>query len=437
MTTKLINIDELKTGMFIAELDVSWIKSPFFRHKRLISKIDDIKLLKKAGVKNVLIDLDKGIDFQQTDSSSVDSSSVDSVRTDRVAEKKTKSTIDKSPIVDVEPEVIPVILPSVASPSAPVSIQKEMKAATSIKNEVVNAVNTLNRQVEKGGAICVDAMSPIIDKTIESLQRNDQALLTLLHQSRRDGKLAAHTFGVFTISMLLAEELKLSDPDTEALALAAMLHDSGWSKLPSNLFAKGKKYSSAESKLVAQHIPILEKILGDTEAVSDTSRLIIHQHHELGDGSGYPQKLILKDINPLSRILTICDVYDELVHGIGESPGMVAANAVSKIYRSGKNGLFDEAMTAVLAKSMGVYPLGSGVLLNSGEKGVVIETNRDDPLAPVVKIHYDRTGQVMPNPKIIHLGCQSGDVVLSIDTVIDPHDSKVDPAGVLHLSGGT
>ena len=399
MSNKRIKVDELKLGMFIVELDISWIKSPFFRHKRLITKNEDIKLLKRAGVKELVIDMEKS-----------------EVVADESKKTKNKS-VEKKTKVD----------------AGPITIKQEVKAATKVKKEVMNAVNSLTAQVENGEPIELDVVSPIINKTIESLERNNQALLTLLHQGRKDSKLASHTFGVFTLAMILAKEQNLSKPDTEALGLAAMLHDSGWSKLPANLFAKGKKYTSSECTLARQHIVILEKILDKSDSIPEITRVIIQQHHELGDGSGFPKALKLAKIHPLARMLTICDIYDECVHGLGERRGMVAANAISEIFKLGKKGVLDEALTRFLAKTMGVYPLSSGVLLDNGEKALVIETNRDDPLLPTIKIYYDKLGNPKPKPVIVRLGKQKGERILKIDSVIDPQDPKVDPAGLLNL----
>lgn len=406
MTTKRIDIDELQPGMFITELDISWIKSPFFRHKRLISKIDDIKLLKKAGVKKILIDLDKS---EQARTDAMDSPP-------EVREKGAEEIAHKAEAGD-----------------KPTTLEAELKAATNVKRDVVNAVNSLNLHVENGEPLKLDVLAPIVDKTIASLERNDQALLTLLHQGCKDSNLASHTFGVFTLAMFMAKEQNLSEIETESLALAAMLHDSGWSKLPGNLFAKGKKFSEPESALVKLHITILEKVLEKSELVPQQVRLIIRQHHELGDGSGYPQQLALCEIDPLARLLTICDVYHEFVHGIGECGGMVATKAISEIYKLGQKGVLDPAFTALLAKTMGVYPLGSGVLLDNGEKGVVIETNRTDPLSPIVKVVYGINGYPKLKPNVVRLDKQKRGIKIKIDSVIDPHDPRVDPAGILNL----
>lgn len=66
MATKNISIADLKKGMFIHKLDISWIKAPFLRHKRQINTDNDILLLKKSGVKNLVIDLSRSKITQDT-----------------------------------------------------------------------------------------------------------------------------------------------------------------------------------------------------------------------------------------------------------------------------------------------------------------------------------------------------------------------------------
>ncbi len=410
MATKLIKIDDLKPGMFLAELDISWIKSPFFRHKRLINKQEDIYLLKAAGVKECKIDLSKS-DLSET-------------------KKSSKSVAVSAPENKNEKVVKPKTQEVAAKPLVP--LKKEMKAANDLRKNVIAAVQNINKSVEAEKPITLDEVTPVVEKTLESLERNDQALITLLHQSREHTKLASHTFGVFTLTMLISVELDFDAKTKDQLGMAALLHDAGWSKLPNNLLGKGKIYSPNERKLIRQHLPIVEKVLTKSTSIPVRVKRCISQHHELCDGSGYPKKLKALSIDPWAKILAVCDHYDEMVHGLGEAPGVTPQKALSDIFQMSKVGKLDQDIVARLVRIMGVYPLGSAVLLSTGEKGIITEMNREDTLCPKVLVVYDSEGAKKKRYTLLDLSStRVKEKQIKVEKVLNISDPGVDPEHAL------
>ncbi|HET8707058.1 MAG TPA: HD domain-containing phosphohydrolase [Pseudomonadales bacterium] len=430
MSLRKITIEDLKPGMFVTELDVPWIKSPFFRHRRLIKNDEDVLLLRQAGVKTVIIDSDKGLDSEERGSGN-----------EPVLEEKPVPTAFavKSDDADAaSPALAADASEAAAEPEKrkPVALTIELRSALKIEKEIHNAVEQINEQVEKGQPIDAAAFTPIIDKTLESLSRNDQALLTLLHQSHTDKKVQAHSFGVFTVALLLALDMGIPQDQQEALGMAALLHDGGWAKLPANLFSKGKAYSETEKTLVKQHLLILDGVLKKSN-LPEMVTLLIQQHHERSDGSGYPRGLKEAQIHPLARLLGAADQYDELIHGLGEKPGVIPSVALSILFKESKQGIHDPRLIARLVQRMGVYPIGSAVKLNTGEKALVIETTREEPLLPRIKIYYDRSGAAMLKPKEVDLLKEKpGESARKIEGVINPEDPGQDPARLLRLASG-
>jgi len=424
MSLRKITIEDLRPGMFVTELDVPWIKSPFFRHRRLLKSDEDILLLRQAGVKSVIIDTEKGLDADER-------GTVEAASSEPLTETPAVTEAVPEPVVATPVENTPV-----QEKAKPVPLSAELRAALKIEKEIHSAVEQINEQVEKGQPIDAAAFTPIIDKTLESLSRNDQALLTLLHQSHTDKKVQAHSFGVFTIALLMAQDLGVSQEEQEALGMAALLHDGGWVKLPANLFSKGKPYSETEKTLVKQHLLILDGVLRKSN-LPELVTLLIQQHHERCDGSGYPRGLKEAQIHPMARLLGAADQYDELIHGLGEKPGVIPSNALSILFKESKQGIHDPRLIARLVQRMGVYPIGSAVKLNTGEKALVIETTREEPLLPRIKIYYDRSGGAMLKPKEVDLLREKpGDHARKIEGVINPEEPGQDPARLLRLAVG-
>ncbi len=419
--TKKISIAQLKPGMFIHELDIPWLQSPFLRHRRKINSQKDILLLKKAAVKELVIDLQRGDDVSSGDTpAQVQETEKNIPVVDKPVEEKT--TTEKQ--VEGEQK-------SVSEKKA--KLNEELKVARVLQGKISRMVNELGNLVKEGRPIAVQTINPLIDEARDSLVRNDQALLTMLHLHRQDIKLSDHGFGVFAVVLPLAMRLGRSDQDISDLGLAALLHDTGWARLPIHLLGKNKAYTEMEQKLIHQHPGIVKKVLQQSEDVPENVIKLVTQHHEFSDGSGYPKHLKDTEIFELVEILQVADFYDEFIHGLTDKPGMLPVNALKLLYQLTRKGQFREEIVGELIHVMGIYPLTSAVRLSSGEKGLVIEIDKQKPLFPQVKIIYEADGKRCIDERIVDLShCEQND--LRVAGVIEPLDQKEDPMGLLRVS---
>ncbi len=386
MLTRQIPVEQLKIGMFIDEMDVSWVKSPFLRHKRKITEPNDILLLKQAGVKFVSIDLQKGIDVWQT-------AEVASL---------SQQAIPKQPAAP-EIKLKPTSASAENTNESLVSIEQEMINARKIQSEIKLLIKNLSLIVKQGKKISIQAFSPVINECISSLKRNDQAFLMLLYLPRPHAKLEEHGSSVLSLVLSLALAMELNEKDTQTLGMAALLHDCGWAKLPLNLFGNKKPYTSTEKRLVKQHIAIAENVLLKNPEIPDQVKDLVIHHHEPNDAKGYPKNLKTHTNDSMLEILQACDTYDEMLHGLQDKPGVLPANALKAIYQDAQKGHYTDKLVACLLEIVGVYPLTSSVVLKSGEKARVIEINRQDKLSPKIKIYFDATGKRYQSPIIIDL----------------------------------
>ena len=419
--TKKISIAQLQPGMFVHELDIPWMQSPFLRHRRKVNSRKDILLLKKAGVKELVIDLQRGDDVSCGDiMEQVPETEKTAPAVHKPAEEK--ATTEKSAEGGQK-----------ASSTAKAQLNEELKVARVLQGKISRMVNELGNLVMQGKPIAVQTINPLIDEARDSLVRNDQALLTMLHLYRKDVKLSDHGFGVFAVVLPLAMRLGRSDQDISELGLAALLHDTGWARLPIHLLGKNKAYTAMELKLVHQHPEIVKKVLQQSEDVPENVIRLVSQHHEFSDGSGYPEHLKDSEIFELVEILQVADFYDEFIHGLTDKPGMLPVNALKLLYQSARNGQFREEIVSELIHVMGIYPLTSAVRLSSGEKALVIEIDKQKPLLPRVKIIYDADGKRCMDERIVDLSDYAQND-LRVAGVIEPLDKKEDPLGLLRVS---
>ncbi len=422
---KKITIDELQVGMFIVEMDISWIKSPFLLHRRAIKSKNDIILLKKSGVKILTIDLNKSqIEYLQdaTESEQIIAQLVDTPVGIPVNNSQDCSTeqYGSQSAQKYSPE-------NLDKPS--VLLKEELGKAIILKEQACEAFRQVNELVKNNQPIPAEQLEPIIDETISSLLRNSQALLTLMHLQRYEEKLFSHSFSVMTLALTLAIKDGANKEELKLLAMAALLHDIGWSQLPLNLFGKATKYSDNEKKVVQQHQKIGNILVSKSDSIPEPVKIFMMTHHERNDGSGYPDGIQGEQLEPLAKILILTDYYDEVVHGLLDRPGVIPSEALRLLYREAVENKLDKPQVELLIKLLGIYPLTSAVELTSGEKGVVVEVNREKPLVPVVKIMYSTAGNALATPMIIDL--EKDEKKRQIKGTVNFIDKKTDPQRLL------
>lgn len=427
---KKITIDELQTGMFVVDLDISWIKSPFLFHRRAIKTKKDIALLKRSGVKQLTIDLDKSqMEIEQAAS---DAELLRPEQSEQLMDNEAQHE-DGSAEAECELSESPTVTtPELSANSLnnpTVLLDEEMGRAAILKKQAEQAFNEINDCIEQKKAIPIRKLQPVIDDTISSLLRNSQALLTLMHLKRYEQKLFAHSFSVMTLALTLGIQQELSEDELKELAMAALLHDLGWTQLPLNLFGKPQKYSENEKKVVYQHQKIANILMSKSHNIPDKVCSMMMKHHERLDGSGYPDGLLEQQLDAMDRILILTDYYDETIHGLLDGPGLIPSEALRVFYKEAVQNKLDKLLVESLIKLLGIYPLTSAVELTTGEKGIVVEVNRAKPLIPVVRIMYDANGRPLLNPKLIDL--EHDELKRQIKTIVGEIDETTDPQHLL------
>jgi HD-GYP domain-containing protein (c-di-GMP phosphodiesterase class II) len=392
-----VPIDQAKVGMYLVGIDVSWMKSPFYKHRFLLSSAEMIKQLAACGVKVISVDRDKSqCSFAGE------------------PERPTQST---PPPVNRE-------LPAVG-------LSKEMGQAKSLRSQSVKQLGLmLNGTLEAGSTMDVSAMASIVEETHNSTLRNAHALLNLFHVNSRYDDLAAHCYGVMSIALMLGQRMDLSDEELSLLGSASLLMDVGWAKLPNQLFKNLVPYTEDEYALIQTHVDLSVELL-ETAKVDDRVIDLVAKHHERIDGSGYFSQYKGDDVPLMAQIMALADHYDSLIKGYYDSGSVIPATALKHIFLAANQGKHARELVELLIQLVGVYPVSSAVLLNTGEKALVTKVNWRDSLRPQIRIHYSKQGLNLLKPMEVDLYQQQETDGRKILKVLDPTDKRQDPLGLL------
>lgn len=188
----------------------------------------------------------------------------------------------------------------------PVKVQK------ALKNQFKEVIDSFNEEGIKDPARCFDVRDKIIE---EILPEVDNILFKSQLQLFGDYNYA-HSINVAILSTILADRLKSGQHLVQDVTLAAMLHDIGKQRIPKQVIEK-TTHSPAEAKLIQLHPRLGYKIIKDELNLPDNIANVALQHHERGDGSGYPYGLSGDKITYESHIVMVCNIYDDLTSGKG------------------------------------------------------------------------------------------------------------------------
>lgn len=392
-TTKTIPIEQLKLGMFVERLDRSWLTTPFFRHRFVLRNADDIELMKRYGIKQVVIDPTKGLDVEHATTACQSG----------IPETAQQQAAPSPPGPSVPVEAAPA-----HSTNHPKSIpsREELAIARLVHSESVTAIQRIMEGITSAVRLDSPGLQTMVTRIHERLTENRSAMMTItrLQQLQHfNAHIFSHAVNVSVLAMAIGIEQELDAQTLEELALGALLHDVGEMRLPLNLFRKGDALSAPERALLHQHPGLGLTMLNGSPEITETIRRIIVEHHERYDGSGYPSHARGETIAPLSQLIGLVDVYDTLVTSRYGRPAITPPQAIRQIYKLGLAGQFHKSQVEHMIQCLGVYPIGSLVELSTGERAVVVSTRPELSVKPSLKIISDAKGRHYSDPLLIDL----------------------------------
>src|ERR671934_50642 len=354
---KRIPVDELRFGMYIAELDRPWTDTPFMFQGFVLSTQQQLDALKKY-CSTVIMDVE---------------------RSPALAPSKPRVAYpERAP---VEQEIGPAKIAYTSSRE----LAREVMAAVRV-GRTLDAVQL---------RAAVSAMT-------ESVLRNPDALL-LFAQLRAKGEYTeSHALDVAIYMITFGRFLQLEPGQIEFLGYLGLLQDIGKVRLPKELLEKRGRLSMEEFERAKLHVHYSAEILRTTPGLPGDLARIAALHHERHDGSGYPKGLRGSEIGMIGSIAAIVDTFDALTVKRPYAEPVSPSAAISMLYKW-RGTFFDANLVEQFIRCIGIFPVGSLVQLNTGEVGVVIAQNAAARLLPRVMVIRDAQRNPMMPHKLLDL----------------------------------
>ena len=240
-------------------------------------------------------------------------------------------------------------------------------------------------QVSSGGDLDANAVRDTVQLLIRRVASSNAALGHVLAVKHYENLTWCHSVNVAMLSLLIGRQIGLDGQLIVALVEAALLHDIGKTRVPLEVVQKPGALDRSERKLIEAHAAYGGEILAGTAGLRPLTPTVALEHHRSILGGGYPDLGAGVVPHPMSQIVSVADVYEALTGARSYKEPTPPERACVILARIAGEQL-NPSLVKAFVSTVTFFPIGSFVRTDRGETGVVVRTNSDDPLRPVLAI---------------------------------------------------
>lgn len=352
---------QLCVGLYI-HLDLSWMDHPFTFSSFKIKTTEQIAQIRAMGLKRIRYSPE---------------------RSDTPPAPVTREEVAAPP--PAPDEVDPAVL---AKRERAAKLREKRAIFSRCEREfmqVGGTLRTINSNLFSRPEWAKEETSALIARMVESLLTDKDVAINLMSDRVGGEEVYFHSLNVTVLSLMLAREMGMSRESVVQLGIGAVFHDIGKMDIPDRVLLKQDALTRAETALLQEHVKHGVNI-GRKIGLPPEILLVIAQHHEAVDGSGYPNQLKGEQIGLLAKIVQVANTYDNLCNPSNPARAMTPHEALSLMYAQQRS-RYEPGPLNVFIHCLGVYPPGTIVVLSNNAFGIVVSVNSTRPLKPMVIVH--------------------------------------------------
>ncbi|PCM44196.1 HD-GYP domain-containing protein [Marinobacter sp. ANT_B65] len=283
-----------------------------------------------------------------------------------------------------------------------VSVGREIQTAIMRFEEAQDTARSIMNGLRVSRTLDINNARAVVNSCVESVLRNENALMLLTKIKNQDEYTAEHCINVSILAAAFGKSLGMIKGEIQNLALCGLLHDVGKTKIPNEILNKPGRLTDDEFDIMRNHAVHGRTILISTGAPLKTAIDVAFSHHERIDGMGYPRRLPAEKIPYFAKIISLVDTYDAITSKRAYQKASASMQALEIIHKN-RGTQFDTELADAFIRMVGIYPPGSIVEMQNGHVGIVVESFENHRLKPKVLMVRDANKSPTPSFSVLDL----------------------------------
>jgi len=394
--------EQLQQGMYVQDLDRPWLESPFMFQGFIIDSVEVLHQVRDT-CEFVFVSVEE---------------SIGDIRPRlMVLASQPPPKRSKPPRVKITPD-----------DNERENFLAALRRSRKTYDKTRTYIDTALEDVRLGRSIDTVQAKQLVSDLADNIVRSPNAVVWLTHLKNRDEYTSIHCINVCILAISFGRCLGINKVDLNELGLGALLHDLGKMKIPLEILNKPGKLTVDEYEQMKQHPTYGHELLKQHDDIPLGALDIVQHHHERKNGQGYPDQLPEFKIPLLTQIAAVVDVYDAITSNRCYHDGVPPYDALNYIYRWAETD-FDLELIEKFIKCLGIYPIGSLVVLSTNETAVVISASDKTRLRPIVMLIQDRERKFYKIRNFMNLALpqwSEGPTAVKIQGIVPPEEQNID-----------
>ena len=302
------------------------------------------------------------------------------------------------------------------------SRQKSKELAKRTYAHSVVVTKDLMTSVRLGGNPNIKKIKRVVQGIVDQILNEETSLIGLTTIRDYDEYTFTHSVNVCIFSVALGKRLGLGKVQLYDLGMAALFHDIGKSRVPAEVINKPGGLSDDEWRSIAAHPWLGALALFQTRGSQDLpyrAMVVAHEHHMKLDLTGYPRPIRPRAMSMFSKIVAVADAFDAATSRRSYQTTPLSPAQVMQEMRDNPRRGMDPVVVKAFINLTGIYPVGTLVVLDTFELGIVHAVNAIPEMLsrPVVRVISDDRGNLM-HPGILHDLAEQGADGVYLRTII-------------------
>jgi HD-GYP domain-containing protein (c-di-GMP phosphodiesterase class II) len=274
------------------------------------------------------------------------------------------------------------------------------REAESYYNELLGFVERVFTNFVTRNEISERQIGEMVKRATDLVRSHRRYILRLSEMKARDKNyIVAHSSKTTIVAIAIGTTLKLPSHKLIELGTAAVLHEIGMIRLPPQLYMSSQKLSEKERRAISAHTVLGFKTLRAASFPMSVCLAVLECRENI-DGTGYPRQLTGEKIGLYAKILMVAGSFAAITSPRPYRDALDGHSAMlAMLQQRGK--AYDETVLKALVTNLSIYPIGTHVELADGTRGMVVDTNADDPRAPLVRVISGPQGERYADQRVV------------------------------------